>query len=677
MVHPNQGQQQGDADRAFEPAGNRPAQNARQATPGSVLSQTKVPNQAATDFLGLGEQVAPAAQTTPGDLLWQAQQPAPDPEDREAPEEAEEIEAPVARDPHRGHAEDEGDEIDEASSEGVHRSWVDDSPAVRSRRMLPKVALAVGLGMAAMTGLLVMQNQGGDGFDEPAPLSPEMNATPGYEERLLEGAPPRGARAPVTEAESLEGEQVAVLDQPSELEGSSAEVEAQPEARETETASAFEAPLASEGATFEEPAPSLPLFASEDPSAADAEAEPSVEGLAEHSATTRASVVAPTSLASTPRRAGLRPIWEQIGETPPPSPLSGFAIAAPPAGDASAAEALEPEVRTLVVVGDDAGESSLEDHPYWAERSADERAEPAATSVEAEDDASSAPVAAGEAEAVPSEPLGEPLGELAGAPADASPIETAPALPVAEVSPAAPSSVPSSGAEAGFFGPILPAGSAPVVVEPTADGDEEVTSNVRVRRLDPSQVVEPDQRGPRMANASELKGVWLQEAVPPMWTIQEAQKVLTPQVGQVRVILEGNEIFQGRLYAMGEGRVWINNERFGQMGLEGPKVQKILRIDADDDSPVPGESGSENLGGLESVRVKTPGGVLFGKVIARDEEHTTIVTEDGTRVTLASDQVEFLNEAPTVALKRAREPNPESQPAAEKQAEGEIRRARR
>jgi hypothetical protein len=231
------------------------------------------------------------------------------------------------------------------------------------------------------------------------------------------------------------------------------------------------------------------------------------------------------------------------------------------------------------------------------------------------------------------------------------------------------SAASSTGAEPGFFGPILPAGSAPVVERaPEEYGD--VTSNVRVRRLDPSQVVEPDQRGPRMANASELKGVWLQEAVPPLWTIQEPQKVLTPQVGQVRVILEGNEIFQGRLYAMGEGRVWINNERFGQMGLEGVKVQKILRIDADDDSPLPGESGSEDLGGLESVRVKTPGGVLFGKVIARDEVRTTIVTEDGTRVTLASDQVEFLNEAPVVALKRAGAPEAEKQPA-EEQPESE------
>jgi hypothetical protein len=365
-------------------------------------------------------------------------------------------------------------------------------------------------------------------------------------------------------------------------------------------------------------------------------------------------------------------VWEEVGETPPPGALSAFATVPPASGDSGAA--LERQTRTWVVVGDDAGEASLEEHPYWNEPGADEPGadepgadEPSADGLSADEPeglVATFPAAGDEASHTEPEavvPEAEPVAsEPVGTLAQADPMATAPSQSAAS----------STGAEPGFFGPILPAGSAPAV-EPAAEEEGEVTTNVRVRRLDPSQVVEPDQRGPRMANASELKGVWLQEAVPPMWTIEEAQKVLTPQVGQVRVILEGNEIFQGRLYAMGEGRVWINNERFGQMGLEGAKVQKILRIDVDDDSPVPGESGSENLGGLESVRVKTPGGILFGKVIARDEVRTTIVTEDGTRVTLASDQVEFLNEAPTVALKRAGEPEAQDQPAAEKPAEGD------
>jgi hypothetical protein len=137
-----------------------------------------------------------------------------------------------------------------------------------------------------------------------------------------------------------------------------------------------------------------------------------------------------------------------------------------------------------------------------------------------------------------------------------------------------------------------------------------------------------------------------------MQAIVQKHKVLTPQVGQVRVIQKDGEIFQGRLYAMGEGRVWLNSDSFGQMGLDGAKVQRIQRILAGDKSDE-STAGIDSLDEMVSVRIKTPGGILVGKVINRDPYQTTIVTDDGARVTLATKQVEILEQNPGVTLKRA------------------------
>ena len=54
---------------------------------------------------------------------------------------------------------------------------------------------------------------------------------------------------------------------------------------------------------------------------------------------------------------------------------------------------------------------------------------------------------------------------------------------------------------------------------------------------------------------------------------------------------------------------------------------------------------------MERVRVKTPGGTFYGKVISRDEKTTTLVTDDGARLTLDSKMVELLVDAPKVTIK--------------------------
>ena len=55
--------------------------------------------------------------------------------------------------------------------------------------------------------------------------------------------------------------------------------------------------------------------------------------------------------------------------------------------------------------------------------------------------------------------------------------------------------------------------------------------------------------------------------------------------------------------------------------------------------PVLGQAGSQALLGLPRVRVKTPGGMLYGKIIGRDERSLTLITDGGARITV--DAVDF------------------------------------
>jgi hypothetical protein len=40
------------------------------------------------------------------------------------------------------------------------------------------------------------------------------------------------------------------------------------------------------------------------------------------------------------------------------------------------------------------------------------------------------------------------------------------------------------------------------------------------------------------------------------------------------------------------------------------------------------------------VRVRTPGGVFFGQIVAREGSSLTLLTDEGSRITLESDDIE-------------------------------------
>lgn len=136
----------------------------------------------------------------------------------------------------------------------------------------------------------------------------------------------------------------------------------------------------------------------------------------------------------------------------------------------------------------------------------------------------------------------------------------------------------------------------------------------------------------REASASELAAIWSGAEIP-VDAIEQPKRLLTPQVGRVRVVLGSGEIFEGRLYAVGQKQVWLETE-LGKMALLSYQVHRVEHILDNSGGVSLGEDGSQDLVGLERVRVRTPGGVFYGKVIARDEGSVTLVTDEGARVTL-------------------------------------------
>jgi len=138
--------------------------------------------------------------------------------------------------------------------------------------------------------------------------------------------------------------------------------------------------------------------------------------------------------------------------------------------------------------------------------------------------------------------------------------------------------------------------------------------------------------GLRLASDADLASIW-EGATVPLEAIDADTRLLTPEVGRVRVTIHGSEIFEGRLYAVGQKQVWLDTE-LGRMGIAAVQVARIEQLSSADGTPILGQAGSQVLAGLPRVRVKTPGGMLYGKIIARDERSLTLITDGGARITV-------------------------------------------
>jgi hypothetical protein len=132
-----------------------------------------------------------------------------------------------------------------------------------------------------------------------------------------------------------------------------------------------------------------------------------------------------------------------------------------------------------------------------------------------------------------------------------------------------------------------------------------------------------------------------------MDAIASKTKVTTPAVGKVRATLTSGDVFEGTLYAVGENQVWIDTQ-YGRMGLAASRIKTVAPLEKPKTVAALGPDGKPVL---ERVKIRTPGGVLFGSLVQRDGEKAIVITDDGVRLTVASKDVESLAESPKVEFK--------------------------
>jgi len=150
------------------------------------------------------------------------------------------------------------------------------------------------------------------------------------------------------------------------------------------------------------------------------------------------------------------------------------------------------------------------------------------------------------------------------------------------------------------------------------------------------------------ASADQLELIWRGIEVP-MEAVHAPAKTLMPRVGQVRVFTLGGDVFAGRLYAVGQGLVWIDGEP-GRIGLDGSKVERIEVLPPDPNGIQLADGGGA-VGGRR-VRVKVPGGMLYGSVLKADGEEVMLALETGGRVRVKASDVQDLGSGRAVVVRQ-------------------------
>lgn len=159
--------------------------------------------------------------------------------------------------------------------------------------------------------------------------------------------------------------------------------------------------------------------------------------------------------------------------------------------------------------------------------------------------------------------------------------------------------------------------------------------------------------------AGAPSGLW-EGATVPVDQIASRVRILTPKVGYVRAALENGEVQEGRLYAVGLGQVWIDSD-LGRVALARTRIERLEQIATPVADPVQ-DRGAEKpveipVAGENSprVRVRTPGGLFYGRVLTREGNVLTLLTDEGARITIESAEIELAPARKTVVK---REPPP-------------------
>ncbi len=144
----------------------------------------------------------------------------------------------------------------------------------------------------------------------------------------------------------------------------------------------------------------------------------------------------------------------------------------------------------------------------------------------------------------------------------------------------------------------------------------------------------------------QLELIWRGTSVP-MEAVFAPARTIMPRVGNVRIFTLTGDVFEGRLYAVGQDRVWIDAAP-GRIGLDGTKVERIELLPLE---PAGTQVGEVNPSGRR-VRVRVPGGMLYGRVLKVEGDEAILALDDGGKVRVLGASVEDLGSGRAVIVHR-------------------------
>ncbi len=186
----------------------------------------------------------------------------------------------------------------------------------------------------------------------------------------------------------------------------------------------------------------------------------------------------------------------------------------------------------------------------------------------------------------------------------------------------------------------------PGAVDPLADATSAIASVLGVSGSAPASAAYPDfSQGFEWVSEDMLDMIWRGTEIP-MEAIVAPARTLMPRVGMVRLFMKSGEVFEGRVYAVGQNLVWLETEP-GRIGLDGGSLERYehLAVEAS-----VGRDGLVPMGNL--VRVRVPGGVLDGRILAQEGSTMTVVLDSGAKITVEDAAVEPLQTSRAKVVKR-------------------------
>lgn len=244
----------------------------------------------------------------------------------------------------------------------------------------------------------------------------------------------------------------------------------------------------------------------------------------------------------------------------------------------------------------------------------------------------------------------QPKTEIAALPAEGAPTGEsvtsagASSAPLATETPRVES--PVAGAREG----LTPSRTQPEPVAETEGSTEEVVvASTAPARPAPGSFPNLGGAEFQWATSDQTEMIWRGSEVP-LEAVRAPMRTMTPKVGDVRVFTTAGENFDGRLYAVGQNRVWLDSGA-GRIGLDGAQVERIEVL-----PPAPAgqaKSGeSAPIAGGRHVRARVPGGVLYGRILRSSGEDVTIVLDDGGKVQVKAGDLEDLGSGRAVVVSR-------------------------